>query len=303
MKTSTFFSFALAAFSQFSVTSAATAPTKIIARSPQDTGNGKGVQVPSAFPVPGSPTSQGCYGADANFKIQKNVEFISSGSCKDRCKELKLPVMALHGAQCLCGSQYPPESSLVKDSKCNYPCPGYPEEACGSLGKPGHWSVWNVGSDMDVPFMKEPKDNDKDEDEDEKNPASSSTSAATSSAAATAPAATETGANPDDDEEKKGPNTAAIAAGVVVGVVLIAAGAGGLFFFMRRRRNAEIEEDHRRNAAVNAFINGSKPASSHGSISMTDSRLDPVLAHRRMSDGSIADNEDYSRRILRVTNA
>lgn len=69
---------------------------------------------------------------------------------------------------------------------------------------------------------------------------------------------------------------------------------------MRRRRNAEIEEEHRRNAAVNAFINGSKPPSTSGSISMTDSRLDPVMAHRRLSDGSIADNEDYSRRILRV---
>jgi cell wall integrity and stress response component len=64
----------------------------------------------------------------------------------------------------------------------------------------------------------------------------------------------------------------------------------------------EIEEEHRRNAAVNAFISGSKPPSTAGSISMSDARLDP-MAHRRMSDGSIADNEDYSRKILRVTNA
>ncbi|KAL3951753.1 hypothetical protein ACCO45_013470 [Purpureocillium lilacinum] len=119
------------------------------------------------------------------------------------------------------------------------------------------------------------------------------------------PVVTETEAasqTPDSDSKSK-PNTAGIAAGVVVGVVGVAAIIGGIFFFVRRRRNAEIEEDHRRNAAVNAFINGSKPPGSSGSISMTDARLDPVMAHRRMSDGSIADNEDYSRRILRVTNA
>ncbi|EDN92066.1 hypothetical protein SS1G_07928 [Sclerotinia sclerotiorum 1980 UF-70] len=46
---------------------------------------------------------------------------------------------------------------------------------------------------------------------------------------------------------------------------------------------------------------GKVPVSSGGSF--TDTRLDPTLANRRMSDGSIADNQDYSRRILKVTNA
>lgn len=69
----------------------------------------------------------------------------------------------------------------------------------------------------------------------------------------------------------------------------------------RRRRNREIEEEHRRNAAVNAFIHGSKPPTSSGGYSVTDARLDPVMAQRRVSNGSIADNEDYSRRILRVS--
>jgi cell wall integrity and stress response component len=92
---------------------------------------------------------------------------------------------------------------------------------------------------------------------------------------------------------------AGIAAGVVVGVVVIAALIGGGFFYLRRKRNREIEEEYRRNAAVNAFIG--KPPGSSGGGSMTDSRMDPVMAHRRMSDGSIADNQDYSRRILRVS--
>lgn len=106
-------------------------------------------------------------------------------------------------------------------------------------------------------------------------------------------------APPTQEPQKSGPNVAGIAAGVVVGVVVVAALIGGGFFWMRRKRNAEIEEEHRRNAAVNAFISGGKPPSSSGGVSMTDSRLDPVL-NRRMSDGSIADNQDYSRRILRV---
>lgn len=91
---------------------------------------------------------------------------------------------------------------------------------------------------------------------------------------------------------------AGIVAGVVVGVVVIASALGGGFLYMRRKRNKEIEEEHRRNAAVNAFI-GKPPGSSGGSLS--DSRMDPVMAHRRMSDGSIADNQDYSRKILRVS--
>lgn len=94
-----------------------------------------------------------------------------------------------------------------------------------------------------------------------------------------------------------GTNVAGIVAGVVVGVVVVACAIGGGFLYMRRKRNKEIEEEHRRNAAVSAFV-GKSPGSSAGS--MTDARLDPVMAQRRLSDGSIADNQDYSRRILRV---
>lgn len=87
--------------------------------------------------------------------------------------------------------------------------------------------------------------------------------------------------------------------GVVVAVVAVAGAIGGVFFYLRRKRNKEIEEEHRRNAAVNSFI-GHKPPGSSGGLSITDARLDPVMAQRRLSDGSIADNHDYSRKILRV---
>jgi len=96
-----------------------------------------------------------------------------------------------------------------------------------------------------------------------------------------------------------GPSTAGIAAGVVVGIIAIAAIAGGVWFYLRAKRRHEVEEEYKRQAAVSAFINGGKPGSSAGSS--PDSRLDPaIITQRRMSDGSIADNQDYSRRILKV---
>jgi len=76
--------------------------------------------------------------------------------------------------------------------------------------------------------------------------------------------------------------------------------------FIRNKKRREVEDEYRRNAAVSNFITGGgkPPTSSGGDSSFTDTRLDPTtMAQRRMSDGSIADNQDYSRRILKVTNA
>lgn len=224
---------------------------------------------------------------------------VSSGSCKDVCIKKKYTAMGLHVDQCQCGDWYPPESDLVDDEKCDFQCPAYGDEACGGLKGKGYWSVFNLGISMTVQNIPE---------EEEDDDSSTTTSAAATSSAAAETSASEATSEPtesedpqsDGDSSDDGPNVGAIAAGVVVGVVAVGAGIGGLFFWMRRRRNSEIEEEHRRNAAVNAFISGSKPPGSSGSISMTDSRLDPVMAHRRLSDGSIADNEDYSRKILRV---
>ena len=104
-------------------------------------------------------------------------------------------------------------------------------------------------------------------------------------------------ANPVESEDD-GPNTGAIAAGVVVGVAALAAIIGGGWFFMRRRNRKAMENEHHRTATIDHFVAGGKPNSSS---SMSDSRLDPsMMAHRRQSDGSIADNQDFSRRILQV---
>ncbi|OHW90789.1 transmembrane alpha-helix domain-containing protein [Colletotrichum incanum] len=258
----------------------------------------KGVQSPATSPLPSALTSHGCYNQNATtWEKYIPEQGISSGSCNDECKLVqKKNVMALNGEDCYCGDSYPPTNAVVDDSKCNFPCPFYSQEACGGVdGSDLYYSVFNTGLKLVVPDDKI---------------ATTTTSAASKptttsgggavetvieTPVASSSAPTETG-----DSKKGGTNTAGIAAGVVVGVVVIAAIVGGAVFFVRRRRNAEIEEEHRRNAAVNAFIGGSKPPSSSG-MSMSDSRMDPTLAHRRMSDGSIADNQDYSRKILRVS--
>jgi cell wall integrity and stress response component len=96
-----------------------------------------------------------------------------------------------------------------------------------------------------------------------------------------------------------GPNKAGIAAGVVVGIIAIGAIAGGIFFYLRAQRRKEVEDEYKRQAAISSFVGGGKPGSSAGASH--DTRLDPVImTQRRMSDGSIADNQDYSRRILKV---
>lgn len=259
----------------------------------------QGKQSPVGVPEQGAITSVGCFKSNANMTETKTKARVSSGNCREACEAKGFTVLSLQLTHCYCGDMMPPESDLVPDKNCDYACPGYGDEACGSRGDPGHFSIFNLGVDVDPPVY-EPPEEDKEEE-------SATSTAAGPSSTAPNPGAEETAAEseaPESEENGGGsPNVAGIAAGSVAGVVAVVAAAGGLFFFMRRRRNTEIEEEHRRNAAVNAFISGSKPPGSSGSISMTDSRLDPVMAHRRLSDGSIADNEDYSRKILRVTNA
>ncbi|KAF4334703.1 cell wall integrity and stress response component 1 [Fusarium beomiforme] len=256
------------------------------------------LQKPAQTPVLNQQTRQGCFKSVGNMTESFSGTDTSSGYCFGLCKK-KYNTFALQGSKCYCGMLYPPEDDLVDDSKCNWPCPGYGDEACGALKT--YYSVFNTGLEL-APDNYKPEASTTSAAPSSTKAAESTTAGESSAAAGTQDAAA-TSEAPSDEKKDDGPNVAAIAAGVVVGVVVVAAIGGGAIFFVRRRRNAEIEEEHRRNAAVNAFINGSKPPGSSGSISMTDSRLDPVMAHRRLSDGSIADNQDYSRRILRVTNA
>ncbi|KAI1493806.1 hypothetical protein F5X96DRAFT_686314 [Biscogniauxia mediterranea] len=246
------------------------------------------LEVAAQTPVLGQDTVHGCYGSLGSLTLDSKPDFNSQGKCVGICKAKEKNVAATYSNECYCGDVYPNSDDLLDDSKCTEPCPGFDTQACGGLNA---WTVYNTGLKVSVG-----------EDTSSSSSSSSSTSStSTSTTSATATAGPVTETSDADSGSGSGTNTVGIVVGVVIAVLVIAGLAGGAFFWMRRKRNAEIEEEHRRNAAVNAFITGGKPGSS-GGVSMADARMDPVM-NRRMSDGSIADNQDYSRRILRVTNA
>jgi cell wall integrity and stress response component len=97
--------------------------------------------------------------------------------------------------------------------------------------------------------------------------------------------------------KKSASTTAGIAVGVIVGLVILGGIIGGAFIFFRNKKRRE-EEESKRHGDVDAFVSG-KTASRPGMWAQ-ESRLDTAATDRRTSSGSLADNQDYSRRILQV---
>lgn len=279
---------------------------------------------PVAAPAPATPTSttspivMGCYSSHDSLTFQDTNGFQTSGLCVTQCVPLNHAVIAINGTDCWCGDTMPPLDTKVADSFCDTPCPGYGSVNCGSTDSTqSYFTVWNAGLKNTISNAADSSSSaSASSSSSSSSPApSTSTSSVGSQTASASPSVvtiggqtivvtasstpTSTGTN---SGSSSGPSKAGIAAGVVVGVVAIAAIAGGVFLFIRSRRRREVEEEFKRQAAMSSFA-ASKPGSS-GGHSIPDSRLDPaVLNQRRLSDGSIADNQDYSRRILKVTNA
>lgn len=243
------------------------------------------LQEPSSFPRLNAITVQGCFDEPGELVFNATLLYNSKSSCvQDICFAGGFAVAGTtRGYDCYCGHKYPAKKAKVADSKCDVGCGGYDLQACGGATT---YTIYNTGKSISVDTVGE-------------DPLKKGGSGSQPDAAKTSQAPGPTVVVTQAPEPAKGPNTGAIAAGVVVGVLGVLGIAGGMFWFIRRKRNKEIEEEHRRTAA-NSYISG-KHSSSGGSI--TDARMDPVMAQRRLSDGSIADNEDYSRKILRVTNA
>ena len=113
----------------------------------------------------------------------------------------------------------------------------------------------------------------------------------------TKPVAAPAPAAPTETSKKSGgggSNKASIAAGVVVGGVGLIAIVGAVFFVLRYRKRKAIEDEYRRTAILSNYP---KSLNSAGS----DSRFDGMfMAERRQSNGSIDDDQDFSRRILQV---
>ena len=243
--------------------------------------------VPTATTAPKAITTLGCYSNIASLNKQGYYwGFQSSGWCQTQCANMNQNVMAItQGSTCYCGNELPALSYEVASSSCNSPCYGFGQDMCGGANT---WTVYLTGLSENV--------------ETASNVTSSPTSSATDTPqtqtsqqpsvitkggqtiVVTASAAASSGGG--------GSSKVAIAVGVVIGVVGLAGIAGGLIWFFRLRRMREIEEEHRRAIASKE---GSKPAS-------FDQRLEPsfTFSNRRPSIGSIADERDFSRRILQV---
>jgi cell wall integrity and stress response component len=97
--------------------------------------------------------------------------------------------------------------------------------------------------------------------------------------------------------KKSSGSTVGIVVGVVVALVVVGALIAGGFIFLRRRQKQEVDEIKKQND-VQAFV---KPDQSRPQMWAPDQRLDNGAAGRRVSNGSIADNQDFSRRILQVS--
>jgi hypothetical protein len=96
----------------------------------RSTSTALGVPAPSVPPLPKAMKSQGCWAAQGDWTKQSPLGFPSSGSCFNACNGQNYTVSALQGSDCFCGNDYPPQGTNVPLEECNYPCPGYPLEAC-----------------------------------------------------------------------------------------------------------------------------------------------------------------------------
>lgn len=236
---------------------------------------------------------KGCYNSSDGLTDYGPYTWQSSGWCQKVCVGKNFKVLGLwKGSDCFCGDVVPPASALVDDSQCNSGCYGINTQMCGGKNAYG---IFLTGLDSDPPTYS--------------SSVASSTTTSTSqssTSAETTHAVTKPGGETIivtepvtsvPDKKGGGSNTAAIAAGVVVGVVGLCAIVGALFFVYRYKKRKAVEEEYRRNAMMNNY------PKSAPDFATNDSRFDrEFLAQRRQSNGSIDDDQDFSRRILQVTN-
>jgi cell wall integrity and stress response component len=247
--------------------------------------------IPTATTTPAmnALTPVGCYATPEPMIDHGPYVFQSKGNCQPICYELQMPVMGLvNGTNCWCGALIPPKDTLVDNSSCSTPCGGIDTEMCGGDNL---WTVYLTGITRNKIANLDPASMSGTAGEASKTSTSTSTSGPATVVV--------TASSPAETKKSGGTSKVGVAVGVVVGVVAIVGIIAGVLFFLRYKRRRDAEEEYKRQAAVNAFVNGGK---GHNSTpSLNDSRLDPeLLGHRRESTGTIADNQDYSRRILKV---
>ena len=91
-----------------------------------------GVEQPTQAPsLDPAGTVHGCFGSIGDLVKNSTNDFNSQSLCIGFCRGIRKVVAATGMAKdCYCGDKYPPKSSLVEDSKCDYPCSGFGFHAC-----------------------------------------------------------------------------------------------------------------------------------------------------------------------------
>lgn len=266
-------------------------------------------------------TYVGCYSSAEDMSKSDTFTYQSYGHCQEQCipksGEDPHPVMGLNrGSDCWCGFALPPKTDKVDDSQCDTPCTGFGEDNCGGDDT---YSVYLTGYDNNVGAAEDSSSGSNSDNggSSTSHPPLSSSPSDSTRVVEIASVITKAGetiiitasgqanvinepSGGDGDKGSGGSSKVGIAVGVVVGILVLSALIGGGIYFMRLRKRKAVEEEYRRNQGINTYATSDKTHSKGGSA---DQRLDPsILHHRRQSDGSIADEMDYSRRILQVRN-
>ncbi|ETS75729.1 hypothetical protein PFICI_12673 [Pestalotiopsis fici W106-1] len=98
-------------------------------------------------PIKGTDTVHGCYSSVGELTFNSTNAFNGQGLCSTYCRGGGFAVAASQSSDCYCGDKYPPESTLVDDSECNEPCPGFSVDACGGADT---YTVYNTGEKVNV---------------------------------------------------------------------------------------------------------------------------------------------------------
>lgn len=226
--------------------------------------------------------------SDATFD-----SYQSSGACRSSCSGYAYGIVQYSNCWC---SNYAP-SSTVSLSNCDEECPGYPSNSCGGDGFFTYYLFQQASGTMNssgslvnstASYASGTKTI-------TQTPSVSLVtvtrvdSSSTSSSGATG----SSNANQSKDSSSSSMSTGAIIGIVVAVVVVIVLCILGFVIYKRRRANKLINEY--KNAAARE-----KTANSY----RIDQRLEPVMLQRPESSGSmdLSDEQDYSRKILRITN-
>lgn len=285
--------------------------------------------------------SLGCF-SEIDTSVSKGFgQYQTQSECSSSCGASYPYVAIINGGICFCLSSFP-TSNQVDASKCNVPCNGFGQVNCGGAkaytvfqgaGRSGLVLLTLLLSSTALSSSTSAPAN---------SATSSSTTSGTSgsvvnpSIAQTSGSATATslsklaGNGTSGGFSKVGP----IVGGLVGGLAALVLIGVGVFFFLRRRKLADDDADdekfYRKGAstAPNSFADSVKNPSTFSNpafdrpmsnpfvhpsddsadrkisrIELTDPRLNPILmGSRPLSEGSLADEADYSRKILTVHN-